>query len=164
MEKWTAIKTRIQKITFLTAFGGMFLLVPMMLLTSVDVVSRAFWSKPIPGSVELSSYMLAIFILLGVAYTHQVKGHVNVEMLLTRLPARVRVVFEIITTCLSLFIVFIIAWQGWVVGIEEKTVSDMLRIPQWPFRLLVSVAAALLWLELAIDLVESVLKLSRREN
>ena len=85
-------------------------------------------------------------------------------MLLTRLPARVRVVFEIITTCLSLFIVFIIAWQGWVVESRKKTVSDMLRIPQWPFRLLVSVAAALLWLELAIDLVESVLKLSRREN
>jgi hypothetical protein len=39
----------------------------------------------------------------------------------------------------------------------------MLRIPQYPFRLLVAVGGFLLWLELVIDLVDSVRKLKRSE-
>jgi hypothetical protein len=39
---------------------------------------------------------------------------------------------------------------------EETAVSDMLRIPQRPFKLLVGVAAFLLCLELAIDLAHAI--------
>jgi TRAP-type C4-dicarboxylate transport system permease small subunit len=96
--------------------------------------------------------MLAVFILLGVAYTHQVKGHVRVSFLVSRIPEKAGLITDTITTLLSLFIIAILAWQGWVLGIEQKTVSDMLRIPQLPFRLLVSVAAFFLCLELLLDL------------
>jgi hypothetical protein len=40
----------------------------------------------------------------------------------------------------------------------------MLRIPQYPFRLLVAVGGFLLWLELLIDLVNSIGKLKRSEG
>jgi len=106
--------------------------------------------------------MLAVFILLGLAYTQQVKGHVRVTFLISRLPPRAQPVVEIVTILLSLFIIAVLAWQGWEVGIKERTVSDMLRIPQLPFRLLVPLAALLLCLELLIDLSDSVKKLMRR--
>ena len=162
MEGLASIRRVIQKITRFLCYIGMFLLIPMMLITAGDVIGRAAWSKPIPGTVELSSYLLAIFILLGVAYTQQVKGHVRVSMLVSRLPERVGSILDVFTTLLSIFIIAILAWQGWVVGIEERTVSDMLRVPQLPFRLLVSIAACFLCLELLIDLVGSVGKLIRR--
>jgi TRAP-type C4-dicarboxylate transport system permease small subunit len=137
----------------------MFLLIPMMLLTAGDVVGRAVWSKPIPGAVELSSYMLAVFILLGVAYTQQVKGHVRVTMLIWRLPEKVAVVLDSFTTLLSMFIILILAWQGLIVALETTRVSDMLRIAQQPFRILVSIAGFFLFLELSIDLAHSLKKL-----
>jgi TRAP-type C4-dicarboxylate transport system permease small subunit len=140
----------------------MILLIPMMLLTSAEVVGRAVWSRPIPGSMELSSYMLAIFILLGIAYTHQVRGHVRVTMLISRLPAKWTIALDVITTLLSLFIIAVMTWQGWVVGIEERTVSDMLRVPQFPFRLLVSLGGLLLFLELLLDLWDNLKKFARR--
>ena len=152
----------IQRSTLYLSYVGMFFLIPMMLITSGEVVGRAVWSRPIPGSMELSSYMLVIFILLGVAYTHQVKGHVRVSMLVSRLPERVSLVLDVMTTLLSLFIIGIMAWQGWVVGMEERTVSDMLRVPQFPFRLLVCVAGVFLCLELLIDLVDTLKKITRR--
>jgi TRAP-type C4-dicarboxylate transport system permease small subunit len=149
----------IQNITLFLSFLGFFFLIPMMLLTTGDVLGRAIWSRPIPGSMELSSYILSIFILLGVAYTHQVKGQVRVTMLVNRLPLRLAVLLEILTTLISLFIISILAWQGWVVGMEEKSVSDMWRIPQVPFRLLVSVAGFFLALELLLDLFDLFKKL-----
>jgi TRAP-type C4-dicarboxylate transport system permease small subunit len=83
-------------------------------------------------------------------------------MLVSRLPERAGHIMDMFTTLLSLFIIFVLAWQGWVVGIEERTVSDMLRIPQLPFRLLVSVAALFLCLELFIDLTVSAKKVLGR--
>jgi len=149
------IKFILQKITRGVCYAGMAFLVPMMLLTSADVMTSGLWARPIPGSTELSSFMLAIFILLGVAYTHQMKGHVRVTMLTDRLPEKWRELLNIFTTLLTLFIVIIVLWQGVVVAFESSAYSDMLRIPQLPFRLLVSLAALMLALELVFDLADS---------
>ena len=146
------VKFWVQRINRWVCYLGMLLILPLMLLTSADVIGRAAWARPIPGIVELSSYMLDIFILLGVAYTQQVKGHVRVSMLTSRLPPRGQLLLEIVVTLLSLFIMALLAWQGWIVGMEETAVSDMLRIPQRPFKLLVGVSALLLCLELLVDL------------
>ncbi len=158
------VKQLIQRINFYVCIVGMCLLVPLMLLTTGDVIGRKFFAKTIPGAFELSEYILAVFILLGAAYTQQVKGHVGVDFLTSRLSPRFRIVCEIITWILSLFIIAIVIWQGWLEGIRERTVSDMLRIPQYPFRLLVAIGGVLLWLEILIDLVNSIGKLKRREG
>ncbi len=155
------VRKTIQRCTLYMSYIGMILLIPMMLLTSGEVVGRAVWSQPIPGSIELSSYLLASFILLGLAYTQQVKGHVRVTMFVSRLPEKWGLVLDVFTSLLSLFIIAVMAWQGWVVGMEERTVSDMLRIPQFPFRLLVAVGGAFLFLELFFELMDTLKKLVR---
>ena len=155
MEQDGKIKFWIQRMNRWICYAGMFLILPLMLFTTADVIGRAAWARPIPGIVELSSYMLDVFILLGLAYTQQVKGHVRVSMLTSRLPQRAQQSLEIVVTLLSLFIMLLLAWQGWVVGMEETAVSDMLRIPQRPFKLLVGVAAILLCLELVVDLMSA---------
>ena len=152
MEQDGKVKFWIQRINRWICYAGMFLILPLMLFTTADVIGRAAWARPIPGIVELSSYVLDVFILLGLADTQQVKGHVRVSMLTSRMPPRSQICVEIVVTCLSLFIVTLLAWQGFVVGFEETAVSDMLRIAQRPFKLLVGVAALLLCLELVVDL------------
>jgi TRAP-type C4-dicarboxylate transport system permease small subunit len=152
VEQGGKIKFWIQRVNRGVCYAGMFLILPLMLLTTVDVIGRAAWARPIPGIVELSSYALDVFILLGLAYTQQVKGHVRVSMLTSRMPPRVQIFLDIFVALLSLFIIALLAWQGFVVGFEETAVSDMLRIAQRPFKLLVGVAAFLLCLELVVDL------------
>ena len=161
---WNKFKNGVQRLNLYVSSIGMTLLIPLMLLTTGDILGRKFLSKTIPGTFEISEYILAVFILLGAAYTQQVKGHVGVDFVTSRLPPRVRTLCEILTTLLSLFIIAIVIWQGFLEGIREKTVSDMLRIPQYPFRLLVSIGGFLLWLELLFDLVHSIGKLSGREE
>jgi len=154
--RWEEIRKTVHRLSFGVSVVGMAFLIPLMLLTASDVVSRGFFNKPIPGSMELSEYILAVFILLGAAYTQQVKGHVGVDFLTSRLSPRTQVVCQIITTALSLFIIAIVIWQGLIIALEEKTVSDMLRIPQYPFRLLVALGGFFLWLELLTDLISSI--------
>lgn len=157
------LKFWIQRANRWICYAGMLLIVPLMLLTTIDVIGRAFFARPIPGIVELSSYMLDVLILLGLAYTQQVKGHVRVAMLTVRMPFRLRTLVEIFVTLLSLFVMVLLAWQGWVVGMEETAVSDMLRIPQRPFKLLVGVAAFFLCLELLVDLSAALAAIGKKE-
>ena len=147
---WGEVKQGIRRVNFIVCAIGMAMVIPLMLLTFADVMLRGFFNKPIPGTFELSQYILAIFILLGAAYTQQVKGHVGVDFVTSRLSPRLRVCCEILTTLLSLFIIAIV-------------VSDQLRIPQYPFRVLVAVGGFLLWLELLIDLFGAFGKLRRNE-
>ncbi len=155
------IKNLIRRMNYYVCAGGMCVLIPLMLLTTGDAVGRKFFAKTIPGAFEISQYLLAVFILLGVAYAQQVKGHVGVDFVTSRFSPRGRALCEMFTTLLSLFIIAILVWEGWVEGIKERTVSDMLRIPQYPFRLLVSIGGFLLWLELLIGLFESAMKFKR---
>ena len=158
------VKRVIQRLNRLVCGVGAVFLIPLMLLTTGEVIGRNLFNRPIAGTVELSEYLLAIFILLGVAYTQQVKGYVGVSLFVSRLPLRGQRVLNILSTLLSLFIFGILAWQGLIVGMEEKTVSDMLRVPQYPFRLLVAMAAFLTCLELLMDLADSFSKLFRRSS
>ena len=158
------VKFWIQRFNLWMCYAGMVLIIPLMLLTTADVIGRALFSRPFPGSVELSSYILDVFILMGVAYTQQVKGHVQVTMLTSRLPVRGQNLLEAFTTLLSLAIIGLLAWQGWVVGMEETAVSDMLRIPQGPFKLLVGVACFFLCLELVIDLCAALSALTAKRS
>jgi len=156
------VKKGIQRLNrFISGIGAVFL-IPLMLITSSDVIGRDIFNHPIAGTVELSEYMLAVFILMGLAYSQQVKAHVAVSLFISRISARAQLILNMVTILLSLFIFSILAWQGWKVGIEERTVSDMLRIPQYPFRLLVALAAFLLCLELLIDLADAVRKFVER--
>ena len=161
--EWGEVKKGIRRFNYIVCAIGMAMIIPLMLLTFADVMLRGFFNKPIPGTFELSQYILAIFILLGAAYTQQVKGHVGVDFLTSRVPPRARIACEIVTTLLSLFIIGIVVWMGWVEGIGERAVSDQLRIPQYPFRILVAVGGGLLWLELLVDLLNSIGKLKRRK-
>ena len=141
---------------------GMFLAIPLMLITTFDVLGRAFFNKPIPGTLELSEYMLAIIILLGAAYTQQVQGHVGVNFLTSRFSPRGQKICKIITDFASLFIITILAVYGYIEGIHETAVSDQLRVPQWPFKLLVAVGGFMLWMEIFVDLVTSIATPGRR--
>ncbi len=152
----------VNRASYGACFMGMFLAIPLMLLTVGDVMGRSFFNKPIPGTFELSEYMLAVIVLLGAGYTQQVKGHVGVDFLTSRFSPRAQAVLQAVTTLAGLLVIAIMVWQGYLEGIHEKAVSDQLRVPQWPFKLLVAAGGLLLWLELLLDFIASVQKIAGR--
>ncbi len=156
MAVYQTLRRLVEKIIYYTAAVGMIFVLPLMLLTTGDVVGRSFFNKPITGTFELSEYLLAVIILLSAAYTQQVKGHVSVDFLTSRFSPRLQRYLQVLTTGLSLAIITIVVWQGLILGLEERAVTDQLRIPKSPFKILVGVCGLLLWLQLFFDLIDAV--------
>jgi len=89
---------------------GAVCLVGMMLLTCADVVGR-FFRHPIFGSVELVGFMATLAVALALPYTHQVKGHIGVELFVRTLPEKVRTIIALIISILSFLLVSNITWR-----------------------------------------------------
>ncbi len=163
METFKAIRSFVERTIRFVATIGMVFVLPLMLITTADVVGRGFFNKPIAGTFELSEYMLAVIILLGAAYTQQVKGHVAVDFLTSKFSNKTQALCQTLVLFLSLFIVTILVWQGFMLGIEEKGVTDQLRVPRAPFKMLVGIGGCLLWLQLLFDFIDSITKVVRRD-
>lgn len=141
---------------------GMVWVPVMMVLTSVDVGCRYLFSAPVPGTLELSEIMLALFGMLGMAYVERNNANVRVEIIEKVMPRKVMLSFDVLTSFLSLSIMILLVWQSWFMGIEEyhyKTATDTLGIPLYPLFFLLSVSTFILVLELFSKMIKLVQRL-----
>jgi TRAP-type C4-dicarboxylate transport system permease small subunit len=123
----------IEQITEKMKLIGAGLLVIMMALTCVDVVGRLF-RHPVFGSIELMSLMGAVAVAMALPYTHAVKGHIGVEILMNKLPRTHRKIIELVTNFLSLILFGIVTWKMFEYSfkmMESGEVSMNLELPEY---------------------------------
>lgn len=110
-------------------------IVLIMLLTCADVVLRLF-GHPIPGTYELVGLFGTVIVAFALAYTSMERGHIAVEMLVDRLPARPRSLVEALGSIAGAALFGLLAWQCTVYAgdlMESGEVSLTLGMPTWPF-------------------------------
>lgn len=144
--------------------GGVFL-VALMVLTVIHAMGRYFFGKPIPGLVEMSSFMLVVIIFLTGAYTEIQKGHTVIGIVLERLSERTQAIIDSITYILSLAFVVVAIWrtvaQGvFLMGAEYE--SAVLGIPHAPFLFVVALGWLMLGLAILVNLIHSCRRAVRR--
>ena len=111
---------------------GAICLAGMMLLTCVDVIGRAF-GYPIFGSVEIVGFMATLAVVMAMPYTHQVQGHIGVEIVVRLFSEKTQTIIEICTGIISLVLFAIVTWRMTVYAdTMEKSgeVSMNLELPE----------------------------------
>jgi len=127
--------------TIVAAISGIGLLALMFVMAG-DVVGRYLLNRPVPGAYELVEYLMAIIVPFSVAYSAAQKCHVGVDILVEKLPRRVRAVIDIITELITIVLVGFVIWQGFVGFFEAQSSSiksAVLQIPNAPFLLAVPI-------------------------
>jgi TRAP-type C4-dicarboxylate transport system permease small subunit len=140
-------------------------LVLMVLLTVVDVCLRYIFNNPIVGSYEVTEFMMAVLVFASVGFTQSVKDHVSVDLVVTKLPDRVRALLEAITCLLAFGLFALAAWRNalhtgttW----ERHDVSAELFIPVSPFVLFVALGLAILSLVLLVQFFQSLSRVLKK--
>ena len=111
---------------------GAVCLVGMTLLTCADVVGRAF-GYPIFGSVEIVGFMATLAVVMAMPYTHQVQGHIGVEIIVRLFSEKTQAIINICTGIISLSLFAVITWRMAVyAGTMRKSgeVSMNLELPE----------------------------------
>lgn len=158
------IEKGVRKIENILLFIGVAMLLIMMFLGAGDVLGRYLFNNPIKGALEVSQLMMAGVALLCWGYTQAIKGHINIEILLVRYPARVQSVINFISLILTIIIFGLITWQSTLIAMETLKQNRMLEnipLPLFPFKLMVPVGAFVLCLESIIQVIHLIFGVKR---
>jgi len=137
---------------------GVFFLAMMMLVTTVDVISRFLFNLPVLGSIEITGFLLVATILLGIPYAAAKKQHVTIDILTYKLSDRKRLVLHSITTLVAIILFSVVVWRSIQYAIlmdKMNRVTAVLQTPIFPFVLLVAFGFALTCFVLLGDLLRN---------
>jgi TRAP-type C4-dicarboxylate transport system permease small subunit len=103
------------------------------LFITFDVLGRSLLGVSSTATVELTGYMLAIGIAWGLAHTLAKRAHIRVDVLVTRLPLRLRAWLHLVALALLGVFAGFCVWSAYAL-VDESMLFDAhdntsLRIP-----------------------------------
>jgi TRAP-type C4-dicarboxylate transport system permease small subunit len=152
--------------TFLNLLSSTVLFALMFYVTA-EVTMRYLLNKPLPGHLELTQLLIAPSVFLALSYVQAHRGHVGLDLLIDRLPARLRHAVESFTLAVALGAFAIITWfsagNAWL-SWEFGDVTPTAYLPTWWSKAAVPAGCALLCIRLALQLVDSIAGIARPER
>ncbi len=139
--------------------------VAMLGLTVADIIGIKFLKHPIPGAIEIVGFLGVVIIAFGIAYTQVLRGHIQVEFFVMRLPKRARASITAFVSLLGLALFALLAWQSYDFGRVLQTtgeVSMTQRIPFYPFVHAIAFCCIPICLVLLVEFLRSVTKAVKR--
>jgi tripartite ATP-independent transporter DctM subunit len=117
---------------------GIAILFLMVCLTFVDVVLRYVFNLPITGIVEVTEVLMIMAVFLAIAHTQNVKGHISIDLITSKLKPKARLVMECITTLIGLILFGVAVWQEviqflWFLERNSTHGQEYIMIPSAPF-------------------------------
>ena len=141
----------------LLSYAGAAALFFMMCLTTADVVGRYIFNKPITGVFELTEYLVLILIFSFIGYTQSKSGHVSVDLLMPKLPAKLGAVIGLINHLVCLALMAAIVWMGIRKALELRSVGEAspnLGIPDYPFVFFLALGCLIMCFEYLRNIIE----------
>jgi TRAP-type C4-dicarboxylate transport system permease small subunit len=129
----------------------------LMVCTIVpDSIGRYFFNKPLHGTLEFNMLLMSAIVFLSLSWTQSQRGHVRVELLLSKVGPRIRSGLNIICWIIALGLFLAITIGGTEEAIYSTQVREALwgvkKFPVWPGKIIASFGSALLCIQFLIDI------------
>lgn len=144
---------------------GMAVLMGMMFLGTGDVIGRYLFNRPIIGAVEISDLLMGMVVFFGWGYTMAIEAHITVDVLFLHYPPRAKAILNFIMYLLTLSLFIFIGWKTGMVAMADWHAGkevNVIDIPIFPFKFLISFGAIFLCLECIIHMIHLVPKMRGR--
>ncbi|MGD9055568.1 MAG: TRAP transporter small permease [Desulfobacterales bacterium] len=149
-----AAKTFFDRIDIVAEKAGKitcYLVFIIMVITTVDVIARYAFNKPLLWGWLLNRQLFGVFILFAGVYTLFKGEHIRIEILYDHFPRKLKTIARWIG--LLAFVAFMgvlvwqSAWMGWNSFMMKEKAAGAFRIPWYPFKLLIPTVSFLFLLE-----------------
>ena len=142
----------------------------MVFFVTADVFLRYGFNHPIEGSYETVELMMVFVFAFGIAYTQKHKGHVAVDMLVSRFSVRTQAVVDSIIYFIGLIFLSVLTWQAlvrarvvWLANeISFGKIAGISSVPFAPFYYMVALTCLALCIAFLADFFTSLAKAVRK--
>jgi len=140
----------------------------MLLVISLSVIMRQIINRPITGVYEGSELCMLILVFLGLAYTQMRGKNVAVTLFYDKFPARSHLFIDIAIQFLSIGFWGLLTWQSLLRTITSWQMQEcsiaVMRFPLYPSWTVITIGAALLTVELILQLCCGILRIDSHEG
>lgn len=132
---------------------SMFVVLAMVLIVAADVVLRRL-AISVPGLTEAEELLMVVVTFATVAYVGAIKGHIFVDLFISKLAPPFRAVIDVFDGLLSLGLISVFTWRtGAYAAANLSRVSEIARLPVGWVLLLIAVGLGLLALVVLSDIL-----------
>lgn len=170
MKVVTTIIRIIDRINEVVTKSAQWLVILLVLTLVYEVIMRYIFRSPTLWSFDVSYMSASLFIMLGMGYTLQQKGHVNIDIIIDKFSRRTQALLNIIFMLLlffplwfsimDVFIPHLI--RSWAMG-ERASVGTWLP-PIYPFKTWLLAGMFLMFLQGTSEFLKEILVLSGRRQ
>lgn len=132
----------------------------MVLLVVSGVVARIVFNYNIPFAIEYTEYLIPIIVFWGAAYTLEQEGHINVGILIDRLPEKIRSWMEVIGYIVGLIFLIIMIKSSFQLAItsfrENYTSMYSTKTPLGYVQIFAPIGLSLFAMQLVIQIIRKV--------
>ena len=136
--------------------------IAMMVSICYEVIARWLFNAPTIWSFEISGYLLVLITFFAASEGLKKGSHVNVDLIVTHLPNRLRFFIHLIFTSLIAFYAFVLVWQSGELALRSYHLNEhsntLLGVPMVIPELFVPIGCFILGLQ-AIIIFSSDIKL-----
>ena len=132
------------------------LLSTVMIFIFFDFVSRGL-GHPIFGVAEMAMFAMVATVYLGLAHCEEVRGHVRVEALLSRLPPKAQVVLNLMAYIIATIAVGVATYAVWLNTLsayaDREAIAGTVPLVTYPVKFVMSFALAVYFAQLVLHAV-----------
>lgn len=162
----SSAETAINQFSRVVNIIGIVFLVAIALLTVADVLLRLIINRPILGSTEVTEYMM-VGLVFGMGLCALRGRQIKMDMVMERFPKRVQAIVDCITYLVAFGAYVIIAWQNILEAFKLQKmnlISGILKIPTYPFYLVLAFGCILLSLAIVVLFIKSASRAVKNES
>ncbi|NNL17738.1 MAG: TRAP transporter small permease [Boseongicola sp.] len=147
-----------QRVLRLLAYAGGLVLAGLAVLIIYEICARYFFGRPFRGGFEMTELAMSLIVACGLPYTAIMRGHVSVDLFSNWLDRPSMRWLNFSVHALGAIVLGILAWQSFgyaLKGYGYGDVSNMMRIPKYPFQFAIAISAGLFTIVLVLDALKA---------
>lgn len=129
----------------------------MMLVVFADVVGRLVFKKPIDGASSICEILIVYVAYLGIGYGFHTKSHLQMPLLVRKLPSPIRKVWEVVIYVIALALFAILTYASYKYFLPSfqsmERYATVTPLYIWTARIGVTIGCAFATLQLIMEVL-----------
>lgn len=153
-----AFERKFEKGLRLLAYAGGLVLAGLAALIIYEICARYFFGRPFRGGFEMTELAMSVIVACGLPYTAIQRGHVSVDIFSGFLDRPAMRWLNFSVHALGAVVLALLTWRSFEYALSSYgygDVSNMMRIPKYPFQFAIAVSAGLFTIVLIIDALKA---------